>query len=441
MLDHYETSITVSGNGTPPTYPSSTTDAGVGVAYGGIGTSLSGTITPVFRCTDNTGDPTLYVKITAGASASQRYGSNDAAASDGMGDPSVPGYRGYPPFVAGYSSNGVHLVQKQAPGSVQIGTLVSLSPIMVSANGVSETIGLKAVPDSRGVTIGYATSKKAPALDTSGNQTTDANGDPNFAPVPNDAGVGDTVYSYHSYSSNTASNGVYSNIDVPVLNWIVFSPNFIGNWHWKTAEDHDGNATDAPDVVNPDTWSWSPDESDDYWDYGKCEMPFAPKFQYQDGQPTGQDGSQQYQVSYTATDNTDSATATANYAMTVHDPYENNYTDHVTRGIENVRMAPNAAYVRSTQDDSTLTVYAEQGDSWSIGVSVDGQVGKWLAANLGINGTYTYSYNAGVQTSLQHVNTGYATYLEEFDAYKYHVGKVDVWSAGGYGGTAPCTRL
>ncbi len=154
VLDHYETSVTASGNGNPPTYPSSTTDAGVGAAYGGIGTSLSGTITPVFRCTDNTGDTTLYVKITVGASASQLYGSNDAAASDGMGDPSVPGYRGYPPYVAGYSSNGVHLVQKQAPGSVQIGTLVRLSPITVSANGVSETIGLKAVPDSRGVTIG-----------------------------------------------------------------------------------------------------------------------------------------------------------------------------------------------------------------------------------------------------------------------------------------------
>ena len=51
--------------------------------------------------------------------------------------------------------------------------------------------------------------------------------------------------------------------------------------------------------------------------------------------------------------------------------------------------------------------------------------------------SYSYSYNAGVQTSLQHVNAGYATYLEEYDAYKYHYGKGDTWGSTGYTGTGP----
>ena len=151
-----------------------------------------------------------------------------------------------------------------------------------------------------------------------------------------------------------------------------------------------------------------------------------------EGDPDGQDPPEQRTISETVTDS-DGATATANYILTVHDPNELG-ADTMNRGIENLRMAPNAAYVRSTQDDATLTVYAEQGDSWSLDISADI---PWVLPELGlsVSGSYTYSYNAGVQSSLQHVQAGYGTYLEEFDAYKYHTGPITQWDAGGYVGT------
>ena len=136
---------------------------------------------------------------------------------------------------------------------------------------------------------------------------------------------------------------------------------------------------------------------------------------------------------------TKTRTSTNGYIMTIHDPKEANYPDHMMRGVENLRMAPNASYVRSTQNDSPVVVYAEKSDSWSIDPSASGDVSIWEAKvlNIGLSASHTYSYNAGVQATLQHVPFGFATYLEEFDAYKYHRGKVDQWTTSGYAGTSP----
>ncbi len=135
----------------------------------------------------------------------------------------------------------------------------------------------------------------------------------------------------------------------------------------------------------------------------------------------------------------DGAVATANYFMTLHAAMEKNYPDHTRKGIENLRMAPNATYVRATQNNEPLVVYAEQSYSWSLSASTAGPVGDFIADILQINMSvsYTYSFNAGVQATLQNVPEGYATYLEIFDAYQYHYGKVDDWGMDGYDGTTP----
>lgn len=156
-------------------------------------------------------------------------------------------------------------------------------------------------------------------------------------------------------------------------------------------------------------------------------------------------------MSYTATDNTGGATATAKYVMMVHDPYEKSYPDHTRSGIENVHPAPNSQYVRSTAppgQTQDLNVYSERSDSWAVSASAAGPLSEWIAEILKINleAQYTATVNVGQGAVVKDVPGGYATYLEYYEAYDYHWGKADTWSAGGYTGTqtywlkAPSTR-
>ena len=279
------------------------------------------------------------------------------------------------------------------------------------------------------------------------NTPVDANGDPNYIPEANTRSAdgtmhGDTIFSYHSLVSRTTTGGgdpATTSTDTPLINWINFTPNFGGDWHWRYGVDHSGNVVRAPDVIYPDTWSWTPSEGEDNWDYGRCSMPMAPKYAVSAGEPDGSDAPTTYNVSYTATDNTDHVTASASYVMTVHDPLENNYPDHMSRHIEDVHKV--GPYVRSTPGTGPLSVYAEQGDSWTGGISVSGPAAGWLAETLGLSlqFSYTWSYNEGVQIPVNDVPVGYGTYMEAFKVYKRHVGKVDSWTTGGYAGTIPYT--
>ena len=226
---------------------------------------------------------------------------------------------------------------------------------------------------------------------------------------------GDTIYSYGDYIV-TEDTGQEKRADY--LNWQTFHPNFAGNRKF------------SPESTP--YWAWTPSESDDTSDTGKVSMHYRDYFT-QEGDPRGTDDAPETRmVSYSATDPL-GATVTANYILTVHDPNEVG-PDTVTRGIENLRMAPNAAYGRSTADGSPVTVYAEQSDSWSLGITSDI---PWILPKLNLNASasYTYSYNAGVQCVLPSVRAGYGTYLEEFDSYKYHTGIITQWDAGGYVGT------
>jgi hypothetical protein len=323
-----------------------------------------------------------------------------------------------------------------------------------SASG-SASASATAQIDTRDVTISAnvdTTSKKVPLLDANGNQTSDANGDPNYTTAPNTGDAdgtmhGDTIYSYHDFVTTYDSGPV----DTDKPNWITFTPNYVGNWHYKSGTTHNGDSIVVPDVVDPDTWSWSPNESEDTWDYGKCFMPWATNFTEEDEVPTGQDASTVYNVTYSATDNTDQASATANYVMTVHDPYEKNYPDHVQHVPTKIRTAPDAAYALATYPGETLNVGVTQGDSWTVSSTFNCPIAlaSWVSSAIGINVqvshqvsyastvtlpvTGTYSYQGQTLT----VQPGDETYIEEFDQHARHYGKVDTWSTGGYTGTQP----
>ena len=132
------------------------------------------------------------------------------------------------------------------------------------------------------------------------------------------------AYSHHYW---TDGGDPPSTMDIPFSNWITFTPNFEGVWHWKSWTNHNGDPCSAPDVVDPDIWSWSPNESEDGWDYGKVSMGYG-QIEYVDGVAQGQPtGNQTYHVSYTATDNTDKASATANAKIALHDEWENKQND------------------------------------------------------------------------------------------------------------------
>ena len=378
-------------------------------AVGEAGTSnISATVTPFFRWVPGS-NPSAPPSILRAVITSAAYGGGEdggadqppvVSADNGFGDGPAPWWVDYNAEIDALSV-GSHLVQKDPQGQ----TLISLPPKTLSAAGgwandwwnISTAVNYEATVDNYVVTL---------SRDGARGETQDPDGTKH----------GDTIYSYGDYI-NTEDTGLEERTDC--LNWQTFHPNFIGNWNF-------------PPGSNPG-WAWTPDESDDTSDTGKVSMHYR-NYYTLEGEPEGTDSPETRTVSYTVTDPLGEP-ATANYILTVHDPNELG-PDTITRGIENLRMAPNAAYGRSTADGSPVTVYAEQSDSWSLGISSDV---PWVPPNLGLNASasYTYSYNAGVQCVLPNVQAGYGTYLEEFDAYKYHTGIITQWDAGGYVGIQP----
>jgi hypothetical protein len=281
------------------------------------------------------------------------------------------------------------------------------------------------------VTITDPTNGKFPAYNSNGTLSYDADGDENFVPqahtIVNDVMYGDTIFSYND-----------TTLSETFPYWQTLLAGYSGTWHTISGEDYQGNSENVPNV----DWAWSPAGSataPDTWDHHDMFEPYATNFHLENGSPVGSDPSQAVTIGYEAVDKIDGATAVASYVMVLHDLYERNYPDHVVAGIENVRPAPNAEYVRNNQSTSEpLTVYMEQSDSWSLGFAGDGAVAAWIAAEESINvsASYTFSVNSGVQATVNDVQPGWAIYLQEFDAYNYHANKVDIWNEQGYVGTA-----
>ena len=296
---------------------------------------------------------------------------------------------------------------------------------------VNETVKL----DSRDIRIGdLVTAANDPVIDPTTNTVTqDANGDNNYQPGPQyQTDHEDTVYSYYN-CFHDQNNQI---ISVPLVNWIDLTAYFAGDWHWKTGQDHDGNTVSVPDVVDPDTWSWSPNESEDTWDYGEFSMPYASNFSYLDGQPVGQDAPQQYHIGYSAADNTDGATRSPKLTLTVHDPVEQNYPDHLTSDFLTNERQVGAQWISPGYGQS-FTLTESTPAPYNLTVSLSAGPATWIAKLLGINLSLNYSGTAtGGSYTVTDVQAGYATWLVLYDAYDVHKGKVDQWGTDGYEGTA-----
>ncbi len=382
----------------------------------------------------------------------------DGQASDGLGDPMV--FTVSPNSSNGFgTSSGRHLIQVDgSSGVVKIPCILSAqNPTSAwvpssydpdytpsywswSPNSIEYTFNV--VQDTRAVTISASvdvTNMKTTLLITPDAVSVDVNGDENYLPTPNQRGLDGTMYGDTIYSYNTHQDGSLYN--PPNTNWITFQPNFKGNWHWKAAQDHLGDTVLAPNVVNPNTWSWSPNESQDNWDYGLGSMPMATNYALINGYPKGQDAPTTYPVVYTATDNSDSATASARYVMTLHDPYEKNFPDHTQDMTDDANEKQLGTYgPQAPFDGSTISASVTTENPWSVKVKASGEIPlPWIGGALGVDveKSVTDDDKIGASCSDNHTHAGDYSYVEAVDHYIYHHGKVDTWGVNGYKGTQP----
>ena len=297
-----------------------------GPIIGSVTADLSGQLVGYFKMYwSGSGTPTAYadflVSTSLYAQASVSYGgsqlpsglSASATASDGAFNETASASAG-----SGASSGGVpqvsgrHLVQAAVDPKTGIAEVYVtgkthwvLSNMVPYATGGAtwasggSLVEAGAIPDSREITL-YQDGARSPGKVYSPDgqlhgEYVDASG----------VGHGETTYSTQQPNQP---------------NWQYFHPTFLGKWTQKNATNLLGSSGTVPDV----TWSWSPNESEDTWDTGKCEMPNSGISYNSDGTSSGKSaGPVAYPVTYTATDNGDHATAAASYALTVHDQWDN----------------------------------------------------------------------------------------------------------------------
>ncbi len=417
-----------------------------------VSLSVTATLTWVPSGPDDPAPASVNVLEVANASCSQwllQPTGVQYSADDGLQDPAVDQSNGSGGY--GKTSGGSHLrhltvspgqTSVSLPGLTLKASITYATCIANSGPGVG--VSYFVLQDGRDLSLGGpVTNKKVPALDANNNQTVDANGDPNFVPGPNAPGQGDTIYSYYDTETPPPGTGLAGDpppsTSSPIVNQLTFTPQFTGNWHWKTVP---GGSSTVPDVVSPDTWKWSLPESNDTWAQGIWDMPYAQNFGYLNGQPTGSDAPTSYTLTYSATDNYDGAQASAGFQMTRHDPIEKNYTDHHPHIPINFRPAPDAAYAYAAYPGQTLTVGCTNGDSWTVTGSVSGPIAQYVLGTLGLSGSLSrqYSFSSTVTSAVAdppiQIMTGDETYLEEFDQVVRHYGKVDTWGVSGYEGTS-----
>ena len=240
-------------------------------------------------------------------------------------------------------------------------------------------------------------------------------------------GHGDTIYSYHIFDSAK----LFGN-DEDIINWQTFFPVFGGAWHTKLGPNQ--NLT-WPDV----SYVWNPPESQNDWATGlwsmhhgamnkDLELPTPLKWT-KDASPATVGAE-----TYTATDNVDGASATANYILKIHEPLELQGDQVLIRQPENYRTAPGAEWGVSSADDGDVQVYKENSVSWTIGATFGGDVDVAGWARLSITGDVSRqtTVNLGVSVTVHHVPQGYGCYAIIFDVYDLHSGVVKLWDEGGF---------
>ena len=336
--------------------------------------SVVATLTWTPNSASDTSQPPPTVDVLEAASASDMTAGGSpgvtGSADDGLGD--APTY----PFNISASSTGSHLTHLTVPPGQTSISLPSraLSAMLPNTPGTgdtrvpSELLSYTVQIDTRSVTITRSNARSPGIVYSPDNQPhgeyVDASG----------VGHGETIYSSLSGSSS------------PTLdpNWQFFDSTLVGNWTQKTAYDLLGQPTGTePDV----TWAWSPAESEDTIDSGKCEMPKGGITYDDNGNSSGTAASTiPYSVAYGATDNGNGATATAAYVLTLHEQWDNLRLDpaHPFDVVDNINL------VQINGQNYPVQINPDYSSPMPIGpLTIGGTVGLQFSAQL--NGSFKLS--------------------------------------------------
>ncbi len=366
------------------TFPAYTTSFGGG--GGGGGDKINGNVTDTVTATltwvhaagmDNTSDPPpskVHLKEYGYAwENSLGSGASMGTADDGLGDPAVSDGNGL-------ESQGVHLsTWDGTSGSINLSpvTMKAINPVSTYQSGYpggggggypggsgygywdwtggqcTASYSVVVVDDNRAVTItSFSTSHKGP----------------DGKPAPDVADSDGTwemtsVYSRHNYHSNTDSGAP---ADAPFINWIEFTPNFVGSWHF------------------PVSWAWKPSDSGDDWNYGRVSMGFG-QIYYWDGEAGGQlTGNQTYHVSYTATDNTDGASATAYAKIALHDEWESKQNANPATTLNQKIYYFDAGGIKAGVENDTSTKFTAP-PTWTPTLNASLTLGFKFSPSFGVS--------------------------------------------------------
>ena len=405
-------------------------------AYRGYGGTdgFSGTIKSTFTWVPDPNTPNatptpLYIKETATMIAAE---SSKSTADDGLGDAALiytSTYNGVDYNSA--SSQGSHLVQKGTNSPVTITRSLSAQSVRTQLQ-----MSYQAQTDTRALTLGTSSATFHKDQNT-GLRVPDI-------PDPDSTLELTSIYSHHaSTTGNMGLGGGTATVGEDFINWIDFSPSFVGDWHWQSATDSAGNPILAPDILNPDTWSWSPNESEDTWAFGKWSMPFG-NISYQDGQAQGQPtGSQTKSITYNATDNTDGATGTAKASVTLHDEWENAHPDTPATTLNEKRtyapgyagVSNNTGVKQTSPPTMTGTINASVTLGFNFSPSFEVSWAKILGIAVNASGNVGASLSISVPGPL--LDPGYAAYPFVLTTWQTDNYLVDNYTTAGYAGAVP----
>ena len=342
--------------------------------------------------------------------------STQSSVSDGLGEslsasatPSSPN--------GSQVTSGLHLLRLPVSGGVvHVSAAAQLSVtetnlVPYAANGEAQASGGAFVS----VTAQIDNYKVTLSRDGARGETQDADGTKH----------GDTIYSY--IDTETPATGLAGTGGSPITtdneNWQTFQPEFIGDWNF-------------PQGSTP-YWEWTPSESDDTSTLGKVSMHYR-NYGLLNGKVEGKDSPETRTVSYSVTDPL-GATATANYILTVHDPYED-YIDNHRVIKQNITEDNYSLAFTSVQGAPSGQVSIVHSDTWEASVSCDFLV-DWIVPGTSANVTYSFTASSGASANVGPYTPGYTVWAETYNLADEYYGTVKVWDAGGYVGTQPYDEI
>ena len=330
------------------------------------------------------------------------------SADDGFGDQAVPlfyaegggNYGG-----TGYSSTGVRLIQKSgASGEVTFTAKLSVS-VAGSCRVNQLGIGCTITPDSRALTL----------------QRLNSTGDSSPSPGVT---AGNTIFSTSPYSP------------IPFTNDQTIRSTLSGDWGVRS------------------WWQWDPDDSWGSPIYDLVTVPTGTLYYDYNGDPQGPtDKPQVVKITYSCTDETDGATASAEYDLTAHDqvddwqlvgfPFQITALDCGTYGPEGTGIPISYAIPTSGVN---WTIIGQVGGGVLTGagsyIAVAADVSPWVSAALAVAG-YIVSVETPPSATTASVTPSESQFEQDFaagnvsdavwDAFCIYDCPLDTIYAGGYG--------